>query len=326
MKIFYRFFELDRAALDEEKRELTLSFSSELPVRRWFGAEVLLHGEKNASLSRLRSTGSLLYHHSPEDIRNVLGPVKRVWVENRRGHALVGFDEDPDAERALQKVKSKSLRGVSFAYAITQARQLREEEDWTDPETDTKYTGPAIIGTKWEPYEITLTPIPADPTVGPGRTAERSLEGIEIITGTRSLQEDMDMDEARIQQMIRDALKGELPGLAKVLRELVAAEGRPRFAVEAPVLADILGRASAAGGPELKAKIVDMALEGRSEQELLRAVVDGIKKPDAGDTNGTLAPGGDRTAGSGTPPAKVSDLADDEFARMVCDPTMIRLQ
>jgi hypothetical protein len=322
-KLFYRFFELERAALDEEKRELTLSFSSEMPVERWFGAEVLLHGEKNVELGRLRATGSLLYHHNPEDIRNVLGPVKRVWLDGRRGYALVGFDEDEDAERAMKKVRSKSLRGVSFAYVINKARRLQEKEEWTDEETGKKYTGPAIVGTRWEPYEITLTPTPADPTVGPGREAPRSLEGIEIIE-TRSNptnQEEQQMDKEQIMQMIRDALASELPALTQQLRDALAAEGRPQFAVEASVLAEILGRATAAGGAELKGKIMDMALEGRSEPELLRAVVEGIRPPDAQDTSGSPPPG--------TPPAGIptlGDMPDEEFARMICEPSMFRLQ
>ena len=130
--IFYRTFELDeRAIIDPDKRTAELSFSSENPVERWFGKEILLHGVKNADFGRLRSVGAVLYGHNSKDISNIIGPIKKVWIdENRIGRAIIGFDDDDTGNIALKKVQSKSLRGVSFAYMITKARQLREKEEW----------------------------------------------------------------------------------------------------------------------------------------------------------------------------------------------------
>ena len=38
-----RSFNLDRDAIDEDSRTVNLSFSSDMPVERWFGMEVLDH-------------------------------------------------------------------------------------------------------------------------------------------------------------------------------------------------------------------------------------------------------------------------------------------
>jgi len=182
--MFYRTFDLlERGALNEESREIDISFSSELPVERWFGAEILLHGEGNVDLKRLKNVGSVIYGHMPYDMKNIIGPIKKVYMDkdNRQARALIGFDDDDTGNLAMKKVKSRSLKGVSFGYVITKGRRVLEGEEWTDPDSQKTYKGPAIVATRWEPYEITLTPIPADPTVGLGREMTRSLEGIEIV-------------------------------------------------------------------------------------------------------------------------------------------------
>lgn len=170
-KLFYRSFELDRSKVNEDARSVELSFSSEAPVVRWFGQEVLLHGEANVDLKRLRSMGSALLNHNPD---RIVGRVDNPRIEDKRGAATVVFDEDEDGERAFGKVKSRSLRGVSVGYAINAAKKLQEGEEWRG------YQGPAIIATRWTPYEISLTPVPADSSIGIGREMTRSLDGIEI--------------------------------------------------------------------------------------------------------------------------------------------------
>jgi len=39
----YRTFNLDREAINNETRTVDLAFSSEEPVERWFGSEILDH-------------------------------------------------------------------------------------------------------------------------------------------------------------------------------------------------------------------------------------------------------------------------------------------
>ena len=174
--LFYRDCMADVRAIDGAEREFNLSFSSEHPVRRWFGTEVLLHGEENVDLRRLRSMGAMLVNHDPNQIA---GPIREAFLDTdakngRRGRARVRFDDDAEAEKSLKKVRSGSLSGVSVGYIIHNFRELQEGEEWEG------WKGPVFLATKWEPVEISLTPIPADSTVGVGRAASRSLEGIQI--------------------------------------------------------------------------------------------------------------------------------------------------
>ena len=63
----------------------TFSFSSEQPVERWFGNEVLSHDATAADFSRLNNgAGPYLWNHNREV---VLGRVDRAWIdEDRRGY------------------------------------------------------------------------------------------------------------------------------------------------------------------------------------------------------------------------------------------------
>jgi len=192
--LFYRAVEFNEA-VDTDAREAELSFSSEEPVKRWFGDEVLLHGQENVDLSYLRAVGSVIYGHDPSDIQNIIGPIKEARLYNRRGIAKIGFDNDEKATLAMLKAGSKSLRGVSVGYTIQKAIQLEVGDEWINPETNRTYSGPALIATRWTPLEITLTPIPADMSVGICREATRSLDGIEIeLNQTHSMEEPRESD------------------------------------------------------------------------------------------------------------------------------------
>ena len=65
-----------------------------------------------------------------------------------------------------QKVKSGTLKGVSVGYMV---------EDWEEVapnkvSMDGRFTGPCSIAKRWIPYEISIVSVPADPTVGVGRS------------------------------------------------------------------------------------------------------------------------------------------------------------
>ena len=317
-QMFYRHFDLERSVVDDGKRETELAFSSEAPVERWFGAEVLLHGRNNVDLSRLRSVGSVIYGHNPYELKNIVGPIREVWLDekDRMGRARIGFDDDESGNLAMGKVKSKSLRGVSFGYIINKARRLMDEkEEWTDTETGRTFRGPAVIATRWTPYEISLTPIPADKTVGIGREATRSLDGIEIeTTGKNPGLEAKEMDKDEIQKMIRDILKEALPEAIRAIVPPPAAP--PTFAVTLEEMRDLNGQAGAIS-PEAKARVAEMVAEGKTAGEIQRElVVLATKKPDATDT----PPPDSNRRDNGITADKIND---DVFLRALVSPEMI---
>ena len=170
-------------AVEEEGRERTfqLSFSSEEPYTRWFGQEILDHSEGCMDLTRLNEIGVVLFNH---DRDAVIGKIEKAWVEDGRGLAEITFDSDEDSEKIYQKVKSGTLKGVSVGYMV----DVWEEVMPNKASEDGRFTGPCSIAKKWAPYEVSIVSVPADPTVGVGRSMEEGTVDEVFETYMRQLQ------------------------------------------------------------------------------------------------------------------------------------------
>lgn len=173
--------------VDTDSRTVELSFSSETPYGRWFGDEILCHDEECIKLERFNNgLGTVLFNH---DRDAVVGHIEKVWLEDNRGKALARFDTDEQSETIFQKVQSGTLKGVSVGYAIYRYEVLEDEDTKS---TNGRFNGPAYVVTDWEPLEISIVSVPADPTVGVGRSAE------EIHTSIDTQEETKRMDEKAI--------------------------------------------------------------------------------------------------------------------------------
>lgn len=153
------------------ERKFVLSFSSEEPYDRWWGTEILSHAEGCLDLTRLNTIGCVLYNHNRD---KVLGKVLRAWVEDGRGKAEIEFDDDAESEVIYQKVKSGTLKGVSVGYRVN----VWEEVLAGKKSTDGKFTGPCDIAIRWEAFEISIVSVPADATVGVGRSHDDESEKV----------------------------------------------------------------------------------------------------------------------------------------------------
>lgn len=175
-----RFVDCSIRAVEGEgnERKFTLSFSSEEPYERYFGIEILSHKEGAVNLSRLKSIGVVLYNHNRDA---VIGKITKAWVENERGMAEIEFDDDDASEIIRKKVAGGTLKGVSVGYRV----DCWEEVKPGATSSDGKHQGPCEIATKWTPFEVSIVSVPADPTVGVGRSQEE--EQPEENQGTRRL-------------------------------------------------------------------------------------------------------------------------------------------
>lgn len=174
--------------VDTDSRTVELSFSSETPYGRWFGDEILCHDEECINLERFNNgLGTALFNH---DRDAVVGHVEKAWIEDNRGKALVRFDEDEQSDTIFQKVQSGTLQGVSVGYSIKRYEVLDEKDSVS---SNGRFKGPdTYVVTDWEPLEISIVSVPADPTVGVGRSAE------EIHTSIDTQEEEKSMDEKEI--------------------------------------------------------------------------------------------------------------------------------
>lgn len=194
---FYRDAAIDVSGIDTENRIVAVSFSSDQPVLRfdWLDGpynEILGHAQGNVDLTRLSEIGVALFNHDPnQPIGKVLTPL--IDSKVRKGSANIQFDSDEASDVVYQKVLSGTLKGVSVGYRVTAWESVAEGET----SKDGLYKGPCEIARKWEPFEISIVSVPADATVGVGRS----------------------MDDLDIRQLIEQAVEAALAKRKKPSRD-----------------------------------------------------------------------------------------------------------
>jgi HK97 family phage major capsid protein/HK97 family phage prohead protease len=249
----------ERASVDEQARTVALAFSSEAPVARWFGAEVLDHAPASIRMERIRNSGPVLLDH---DTSRHIGVVQSVEIgQDRVGRAVVRFGKSAAAQEAFQDVVDGIRQHISVGYRVHKMVLERKEEN---EET--------YRATDWEPLEISLVAVPADATVGVGRAApepdafETEVEGARATTAPVSTPapETSTMttpDITVIENARADALTQERTRTAEIIA---------------------LGEAHAArGGDKLAAQYLR---EGKSVEEFRAALLDAVTKAPAAPT------------------------------------------
>lgn len=197
-----RTFSISRAAdgkAVDENGIVELAISSEAPYERWFGIEILRHDATAVDLTRLAGGKHplLLNHDSEKQIgvvlsarldedrvlrgtakfsRSELGQEIRLDVEDGiRTLVSVGYQieeieemdsSDPEGKRVLRTLtgaeferEMRSKHGESFARAGLAAARAADGKP------------PTFVVTRWMPFEASIVSVPADVTVGVGRSA-----------------------------------------------------------------------------------------------------------------------------------------------------------
>lgn len=161
----------------DDDRRLELSFSSEFPVERYYGREVLSHDAEAIDLGRLNDGAPVLFNHDPG---KVIGVVERAWVDGkkRRGMAEVRFSRNAFAQEVLADIRDGVLRNVSVGYGIGKLEESRDE-------------GNTFVATRWQPHEVSVVSVPADPSIGIGRTLgiDPAADAAPPIQPSRSMEE-----------------------------------------------------------------------------------------------------------------------------------------
>lgn len=160
---FKRAFNIAQRNIDEEKRTVEVAFSSEEPYERYFGIEILDHSKKSVDLSRLKTGGAVLMGHNHDD---QVGVVESVRIDSdRRGRAILRFGKSKRASEIFEDVKDGIRQLISVGYRVVKY------------EVEEKESGPDLVRvTEWAPFEISFVSVPADATVGVGRSVETPIE------------------------------------------------------------------------------------------------------------------------------------------------------
>lgn len=155
-----RIYKIDHRAINQEERTVEIAFSSESPVERWFGYEILDHGPGSANLSRLNDGGAVLVNHERDDH---VGVHENARIDSdRTGRALIRFGRGVRASEIFQDVIDGIRTKISVGYIPHKMRL----ESTDDEEFDTYRV------MDWEPLENSIVAIPADTRVGVGRAHE----------------------------------------------------------------------------------------------------------------------------------------------------------
>ncbi|WP_322009232.1 phage major capsid protein [Paraburkholderia sp. J12] len=150
--------QMEVGAIDAEVRTVQVAFSSETPVRQWYGMEVLSHADGAVDMSRLNDAGANLMDH---DWTDQVGVIESATIDSDGvGRAVIRFSRSVRAQEIFQDVIDGIRKHVSVGYRVLEVVLTEQSEDGPDVYTVTS----------WMPFEISWVAVPADTTVGVGRS------------------------------------------------------------------------------------------------------------------------------------------------------------
>jgi len=190
-EINYRTMDLSRASyIDEENRRVRIGVSSETPVERSFGKEVLSHNAEDIDMSFMASgTAPLLDSH---DMERQIGVIEEFKLDEtaKRTIAVVRFGKSDLAEQVYRDVLDGIKRNISVGYSITKMERAKND----------------IIGehyrASWKALEASIVAIPADQDfqkVGVGRSKNKLKTQTTKVKIMENEKQEINLDEVRSQ-------------------------------------------------------------------------------------------------------------------------------
>jgi len=204
---------------DEPGADLTvdMAFASDLPYERWWGIEILDCRPESVRLDRLNDGAALLYNHNWNDLRGshvpgsvvadghtVRGQAVLAWAADEgrtialvtAGHltkSSVGYEIHSVIEQTTGKdgrTIERNLNGRQFIGAVERCQRetpgdltaFRRALDAHAGPFERASDAPATYRViDWEPMENSLVTVPADASVGVGRTASEPAPSAPVV-------------------------------------------------------------------------------------------------------------------------------------------------
>lgn len=169
------------ASIDQKARTALIAVSSEAPVERYFGTEILNHEARSIDLTFMNSgRAPLLLDH---DATKQIGVVESVTLDEstRRLRAKVRFGRGELASEVFQDVSDGIRSNISVGYEIRKMDEVTKGE---------------FRVMDWSPLEISIVSIPADQTVGVGRSKEMD-SSQPVIFQKEEIMSDVNLDQIR---------------------------------------------------------------------------------------------------------------------------------
>jgi HK97 family phage major capsid protein/HK97 family phage prohead protease len=195
-----RGFDMDIRGVDEKKRTVSIAVSSELPVERSFGKEILVHEQGAIDLAFLASgRAPLLLDH---DMERQIGVIESVELSaDRVLRAKVRFGRSALAQEVFQDVVDGIRGNVSVGYRVNKMERSASNKD-------------EYLVRSWSPLEVSVVSIPADPSVGVGRSAA-ALEPKPSVEP--SIKKESKMDEINLDAVRAEAAEAAARNAAAII-------------------------------------------------------------------------------------------------------------
>ena len=217
LAINYRTIDLSKASyIDEEKRLVRIGVSSEEPVERSFGLEVLSHEQKDIDMQFISSgRAPFLLDH---DMTKQIGVIEEFKLDEtaKKTIAVVRLGRSALAQEVFQDIQDGIRMNISVGYRVNKLERTSDgEEDY--------------YRASWTPMEVSSVSVPADQSrlVGVGRSANLK-KGI-IMTEERK--QDINLDEVRSQTL--EEAKAEFKRNSKEIIDLAVKHNKRDLADDA---------------------------------------------------------------------------------------------
>ncbi len=182
----YRTIDLSKNSfIDEEKRLVRIGVSSEEPVERSFGMEVLSHAEGDVDMEFVSSgRAPFLLDH---DMSKQIGVIEEFKLDEaaKRTIAVVRFGRSALAQEVFQDVVDGIRMNISVGYKVNNLERVKDNDEM-------------LYKAQWTPLEVSSVSVPADQSrlVGVGRSAKINKDI--IMTEEKK---DINLDEVRTKTL-----------------------------------------------------------------------------------------------------------------------------
>ena len=219
MPMKYRTIDLSKASyIDEESRRVRVGVSSEEPVERSFGMEVLGHSADDINMEFINSgRAPLLLDH---DMEKQIGVIEEFKLDEtaKRTTAVVRFGKSALAREIFEDVADGIRMNISVGYRVDKLTRMNKDDE-------------NYYKAQWTPMEVSSVSVPADQSrlVGVGRSKDKqTINNIEVITMENK---DINLDEVRSQTI--DEAKAEFKRNSKEIIDLAARHNKRDLADKA---------------------------------------------------------------------------------------------
>ena len=191
MPMKFRTIDLTKAHhIDEENRTVRIGVSSETPVERSFGMEVLGHSEDEINMKFMQSkTAPLLLDH---DMTKQIGVVEEFKLDEtaKRTTAVVRFGKSALADEVFRDVVDGIRMNISVGYRVDKLERQNKDDE-------------TFYRASWTPMEISSVSVPADQSrlVGVGRSKDKQTLNTTKVKVMENEKQEINLDEVRSQSV-----------------------------------------------------------------------------------------------------------------------------